>query len=177
MMKKSFLVLAASAMFSTVALADVSALTIGYAEGVNKIGEVERAKGISVKYHHDLTEVPFGFVGSFTYTGGSEHLVLSGVDTEYDGDFYSLTAGPSVHILDNLSAYALVGVSSGDISLTTDAGNYRSNDLGFAYGAGLKFNPYDRIVVDLHYEKTKLNMPQLNADDMETVSLGLGFMF
>lgn len=176
-MKKLTLIAAAVALMSTSAMANVSAVTLGFAQGVSSAEEVGRTQGVNLKYHYDLAEIPFGFVGSFTYTAGSDTFQdanFGKVDTK--GKYYSVMMGPSVQILDNLSFYGLAGASSAEIKQSFNGGADSGSDLGVAYGVGFKFNPYDRLVIDTHYERSNVNIHGIDAD-IETITLGVGYSF
>lgn len=82
--------------------------------------------------------------------------------SKYDSklNYYSLLAGPVFRINDFVSVYGQVGVAyikaHGSESYTylnlSDKDSFSLNKTGFAYGAGVQFNPVENVALTVGYE-------------------------
>ena len=146
-----------------------STVTGGYAQS-DMQGVANKANGFNLKYRYEDGSNPLGWIGSFTYT--EKDRTDSGVYNK--GQYYGFTAGPAYRLNDWASIYGVVGIGYGKFQQneTTFRSNSDSSDVGFSYGAGLQFNPYQQFAIDVGYEQSRIR----NVD-VGTWIAGVGYSF
>ncbi|EKR5655958.1 Ail/Lom family outer membrane beta-barrel protein [Escherichia coli] len=164
------------------AQADTHSVSLGYAQ--SRIEHFKDIRGVNLKYRYEA-EAPVGVMTSFSWESGKDDKSgnLSGdaswrssVKTKY----WSLLAGPSLRVNDSVSLYALAGAGTArvDVNDRIHMAGYReeSSDshrrTGFAWGAGVQFNPMENVVIDVGYEGSKIDAMKVNG-----VNLGVGYRF
>ncbi len=147
-----------------------STVTGGYAQSDYE-GVANKANGFNLKYRYEDSSNPLGWTGSFTYT--EKDRTDSGVYNK--GQYYGFTAGPAYRLNDWASIYGVVGIGYGKFQQNNDTvvrDKSDSSDVGFSYGAGLQFNPYEQFAIDVGYEQSRIR----NVD-VGTWIAGVGYSF
>ncbi|EHM4843633.1 complement resistance protein Rck, partial [Salmonella enterica] len=86
----------------------------------------------------------------------------------------------AVRVNELVSLYVLAGAGTGraevkeHISMPGYNGRFTGSErrTGFAWGAGVQFNPVENVVIDLGYEGSKVGAAKLNG-----VNVGVGYRF
>ena len=165
----SALAVVLAASVGTTAFAATSTVTGGYAQS-DMQGKANKAGGFNLKYRYEQDNNPLGVIGSFTYTEKDNNSN----GTYNKGQYYGITAGPAYRLNDWASIYGVVGIGYGKFQQneTTFRSNSDSSDVGFSYGAGLQFNPYQQFAIDVGYEQSRIR----NVD-VGTWIAGVGYSF
>ncbi|PHM73232.1 Ail/Lom family outer membrane beta-barrel protein [Xenorhabdus kozodoii] len=186
-MKKALLSSAIVAGLSIVSLtADASGkhtISLGYAQSDIKMQVLgddlnlndlnKDPRGLNLKYRYEIND-NWGVIGSATYT----KLKINYYDYRWlaigneDITYKSLMAGPTYRFNEYASAYALVGAANIEDHFTASKLDMRKNKTAIAYGAGLQFNPFSNIAVDVAYEYADLNQAKTG-----TWVVGVGYRF
>lgn len=160
------------------AQAGINSLSMGYAQ--SRVEHFEDLRGINLKYRYE-TEMPVGVITSFSYlSGDKEHFsgFTGGEGWRQNLKFkqWSLLAGPALRVNKFASLYALVGAGSGKAELklhnTMTDEKISKRRTGFAWGAGVQFNPMNNVVIDVGYEGNKIDNVKLNG-----FNIGVGYRF
>lgn len=146
-----------------------STVTGGYAQSDYQ-GFYNKAKGFNLKYRFEDESNPLGWIGSFTYTekDGTE-------DTYYKkGQYYGVTAGPAYRLNDWASIYGVIGIGYGKFQYSDQVSRDKADqsDVGFSYGAGMQFNPWENVAIDVGYEQSRIR-----SVDVGTWIVGAGYSF
>ncbi len=90
------------------------------------------------------------------------------------GQYYGFTAGPAYRLNDWASIYSVVGIGYGKFQQndTVVRDKSDSSDVGFSYGAGLQFKPYQQFAIDVGYEQS-----HIRNVDVGTWIAGVGYSF
>lgn len=147
-----------------------STVSGGYAQS-DYHGVVNKANGFNLKYRYENGSDPLGWIGSFTYTEKDTN------DSGYylKGQYYGLTGGPAFRFNDWASIYGVVGIGYGKYQLNEQNGSRddsSTSEVGFSYGAGLQFNPYQNFAIDVGYEQSRIR-----SVDVGTWVAGVGYSF
>ncbi|MBT0726994.1 outer membrane protein OmpX [Rosenbergiella australiborealis] len=151
-----------------------STVTGGYAQSDYQ-GVLNKANGFNLKYRYEDESNPLGWITSFTYT---EKDANRDVNDYRKGQYYGITAGPAYRLNDWASIYGVVGIGIGRVQNNAEghgAAGYNSksnSDVGVAYGAGLQFNPWENVALDVGYEQSRIR----NVD-VGTWIAGVGYSF
>lgn len=146
-----------------------STVTGGYAQS-DMQGVANKANGFNLKYRYEDGSNPLGWIGSFTYTEKDRSE-----DGFYNkGQYYGITGGPAYRLNDWASIYGVVGIGYGKFQQNEQEVRNKSDssDVGFSYGAGLQFNPYESFAIDVGYEQSRIR----NVD-VGTWVAGVGYSF
>lgn len=146
-----------------------STVTGGYAQS-DFAGFYNKAKGFNLKFRDEDGSNPLGWIGSFTYTekDGNDGL-------EYrKGQYYGLTAGPAYRLNDWASIYGVIGIGYGKFQVSDQTVRDKENksDVGFSYGAGMQFGPWENVAIDVGYEQSRIR-----SVDVGTWIVGAGYSF
>ncbi len=146
-----------------------STVSAGYAQSDFQ-GFANKANGFNLKYRYENGNDPLSWIGSFTYT--EKDRTESGAYNK--GQYYGVTGGPAYRLNDWASIYGMVGIGYGKFTARgADREGYEhKSDVGFAYGAGLQFNPYENIALDVGYEQNRIR-----SIDVGTWTAGVGYSF
>ncbi|EDV1505004.1 Ail/Lom family outer membrane beta-barrel protein [Salmonella enterica subsp. salamae] len=150
-------------------------------------------KGVNLKYRYEFND-NWGIIGSFTYASEKYdgHLDFNYPPGSYSenakgsikGNYFGFLAGPSYRINDYVSGYAMIGLAHSKIKYSVDHSikvggvaesesySQNRNKDSFAYGAGLQFNPFENIAIDVAYEGS-------GSGDWNTkgFNVGVGYVF
>ncbi|AFJ47677.1 outer membrane protein OmpX [Shimwellia blattae] len=149
------------------AFAGTATVTGGYAQS-DMQGKANKASGFNLKYRYEFDDSnPLGVIASFTYTEKNR----SG-DGYHKDQYYGITAGPVYRLTDWASIYGVVGVGAGRFQRTEGSHNGSTSDAGFSYGAGLQFNPWEMVALDVGYEQSRIR-----SVDVGTWIVGAGYRF
>lgn len=146
-----------------------STVTGGYAQSDYQ-GVQNKAKGFNLKYRYEDESNPLGWIGSFTYT---EKDNATGGNYK-KGQYFGVTAGPAYRLNDWASVYGVVGIGAGRFQNNSQVAYSKksTNDVGFSYGAGMQFNPWDHVALDVGYEQSRIR-----SVDVGTWIAGVGYSF
>lgn len=175
-MKK--MIFAALAMTSLSAFAGQHTITGGYAQTSVKdaysivTNDDINPKGINLKYGYEPDDSKIGIMTSLTITGEENELHTPYGKVKEEIGYGSLMGGVSYSVTDWAKPYALVGVARGAYKLTAFGDTDEETDTGFAYGAGVQFNPVSGFTVDAGVEAAKIG-------DVKTTTwvVGAGWRF
>ncbi|MDF7681330.1 outer membrane protein OmpX [Enterobacteriaceae bacterium ESL0689] len=156
-----------AAVMGTTAFAATSTVSGGYAQS-DAQGVINKASGFNLKYRYEQNDMPLGIIGSFTYTEKDQ----TQSDVYHKGQYFGLTAGPVYRFTDWASIYGVVGVGHGKFQQTDFPYKHSTSDYGFSYGAGLQFNVYEDIALDVSYEQSRIR-----SVDVGTWMTGIGYSF
>ncbi|ECG0109319.1 outer membrane beta-barrel protein [Salmonella enterica] len=166
-MKKLAVVIITGLMCGSMGFANASDLlqntaSVGYA--FSHINDYGNLNGINLSYRYEFTP-EWGILGSFTWATASKSERSGSVDEglyKYDSklNYYSLLAGPVYRINDFVSLYGQIGVGyikahgseSDTYRNSYDKDNFSLSKTGFAYGAGVQFNPVKNLALTAGYE-------------------------
>ncbi|ECJ2577670.1 hypothetical protein C2K18_20185 [Salmonella enterica] len=139
---------------------------------------------VNLKYRYEA-QTPLGLMASFSWQSGKRGEsggIPGGMSWRDDvkATYWSLMAGPAVRVNELVSLYALAGAGTGRaevkerISMPGYNGRFTGSErrTGFAWGAGVQFNPVENVVIDLGYEGSKVGAAKLNG-----VNVGVGYRF
>ncbi|EEJ6213223.1 Ail/Lom family outer membrane beta-barrel protein [Salmonella enterica] len=153
-------------------------------------------KGLNLKYRYEIDD-NWGVIGSFTYAWddynahANASANISGISAgaslkgKLKAKYFSINVGPTYRFNEYVSAYVMGGVahSKYDANGSLDSyANGKSIHIGslseskdktaFSYGAGLQFNPYKNIAIDVAYEGS-------GSGDWKTsgFNVGVGYSF
>lgn len=180
-MKTKLIAFALTFIFSGAAFAagppeGESSLTIGAA--YSKISLIEEASisGLNIKYQFEPeNNRSIGFMGSFTYTSGSDRIRQpAGPSAKIDTTYFSIAFGPSYRFNHLAAAYAMLGIAGAkaDVSGGVSVSDY----FAPVFAAGLRISPTKRLVVDAHYEKAGVQSGRKHVDG-DTYMIGIGVRF
>ncbi len=147
-----------------------STVTGGYAQSDFQ-GVANKANGFNLKYRYENGSDPLGWIGSFTYTEKDRNN--GGLYNK--GQYYGFTGGPAYRFNDWASIYGVVGIGYGKFQQNNQSvrsNRYDTSDVGFSYGAGLQFNPYENVAIDVGYEQSRIR-----SVDVGTWIAGVGYSF
>ncbi|HCM1914663.1 TPA: Ail/Lom family outer membrane beta-barrel protein [Salmonella enterica subsp. salamae serovar 28:r:e,n,z15] len=187
---------------SSIDASDVdNAITAGgfSANDLNVSGHTDKykdPKGLNLKYRYEIDD-NWGGIASFTYAW-NDYNAQASADADISGisagsslkgklkaKYFSINVGPTYRFNEYVSAYVVGGIahSKYDADLSLDAyANGKSKHIGsiseskdktaFSYGAGLQFNPYKNIAIDVAYEGS-------GSGDWKTngFNVGVGYSF
>ncbi|EAV3188088.1 Ail/Lom family protein [Salmonella enterica subsp. enterica] len=180
-MKKLAVVIIAGLMCGGVGFANASealqnTTSIGYA--FSHINDYGNLNGVNLSYRYGFTP-EWGVLGSFSWAGGDKSERSGSVNEglyKYDSklNYYSLLAGPVYRINDFVSVYGQIGVAyikaHGSESYAylnlSDKDSLSLNKTGFAYGAGVQFNPVENVALTVGYEGASFS----SVDDSGSVN-------
>ncbi|EEM9319620.1 Ail/Lom family outer membrane beta-barrel protein [Salmonella enterica] len=162
--------------------------SIGYA--FSHINDYGNLNGVNLSYRYEFTP-EWGVLGSFTWAGANKSDDSDpGYNEHYEYNnkvnYYSVLAGPVYRINDFVSIYGQIGLaylkSHGSESYSYedfhDNDNYSRNKAGFAYGAGVQFNPVENVALTVGYEGASFssddNYESINTNGFN-VSVGYRF--
>lgn len=178
----SLLLSAAGLAAVPVAQADTHSVSVGYAQ--SRIEHFKDIRGVNLKYRYEA-QTPLGLMASFSWQSGKRGEsggIPGGMSWRDDvkAMYWSLMAGPAVRVNELVSLYALAGAGTGRaevkerISMPGYNGRFTGSErrTGFAWGAGVQFNPVENVVIDLGYEGSKVGAAKLNG-----VNVGVGYRF
>ena len=194
-MKKSSLFLFVSCLCLTpVAMAEQS-VSIGYAQG--KVTDGDTVRGVNVKYNYEFSN-QWGVLASTTYMQGDSSVGANQLpdispdkwgEASRDTKYFSVMAGPSYRINNNINVYGVVGIARTSAKgqaqwLNHEGGKYvhrgdfsvKDTSTGLGYGAGVQINPTANIVVDLAYEGAR-SSNALENKNLNAFNVGLGYRF
>ena len=116
-MKKSSLFLFVSCLcLTSVAMAEQS-VSIGYAQG--KVADGDTVRGVNVKYNYEFSN-QWGVLASTTYMQGDSSVGANQLpdispdkwgEASRDTKYFSVMAGPSYRINNNINVYGVVGIA------------------------------------------------------------------
>lgn len=152
-----------------------SSFTIGAVQSDIALIDDASVSGFNMKYQFEPDGSRIGFLGSFTYASGTDRINQSqGPSAKIDSTYFSITAGPSYRLNRFAAVYGLFGFAGADAEVE---GGVSVNDY-FApvFGAGIRLNPTQSIVIDAHYEKAGIQSDRKHVDG-DTYSVGLGLQF
>ncbi|EDW6064621.1 Ail/Lom family outer membrane beta-barrel protein [Salmonella enterica subsp. enterica serovar Oslo] len=172
------------------AAAPENTLSVGYA--YSHIKDFGNLNGVNLSYRYEFTP-EWGVLGSFSYAEGKDSGGFNQPDTnerEHWGqrvNYYSLLVGPTYRINDYVSLYGQIGVAyikshgSYDYTSTWDSSSehYSANKTGFAYGAGVQFNPVENVALTVGYEGASFGSSGDDTDSVNTngFNIGVGYSF
>ncbi|ECE4625753.1 outer membrane beta-barrel protein [Salmonella enterica] len=178
----SLLLSAAGLATVPVAQADTHSVSVGYAQ--SRIEHFKDIRGVNLKYRYEA-QTPLGLMASFSWQSGKRGEsggIPVGMSWRDDvkATYWSLMAGPAVRVNELVSLYVLAGAGTGraevkeHISMPGYNGRFTGSErrTGFAWGAGVQFNPVENVVIDLGYEGSKVGAAKLNG-----VNVGVGYRF
>ena len=185
MKKLSLAILAATAMMSGAAQADMHTLSVGYAQ--SKFDNFKDLRGVNVQYRYEWGS-EFSAIGSFSYMSGEEDYAEL-VDTNTfkantEVKYASLLAGPAYYINEFVTVYALGGLAyvkaESNWKMSDDKSTfYREsgswNSTSFAWGAGVLFTPTEDLTVGLGYEGTTAKFE--DNVSINGINLTIGYRF
>lgn len=153
-------------------------------------------KGLNLKYRYEIDD-NWGVISSFTYAWGDYNAHanasanISGITAgaslkgKLKAKYFSINIGPAYRFNEYVSAYVMGGIahSKYDANGSLDAyANGKSIHIGslseskdktaFSYSAGLQFNPFKNIAIDVAYEGS-------GSGDWKTngFNIGVGYKF
>ncbi|EBI9247887.1 Ail/Lom family outer membrane beta-barrel protein [Salmonella enterica] len=176
-MKKSTLsalLLCAGVMAVPAVHAADHSVSAGYAQ--SKVRDFKDIRGVNVKYRYE-GGIPVGLITSFSYMKGernySESWEGEHLRGKEDTRYWSLLAGPALRVSDLVSVYALAGAGSAKSEIKeAGMGGASKTKTGFAWGAGVQFNPVKNVVIDVGYEGSRVSSVAING-----FNVGVGYRF
>ncbi|MTD27070.1 Ail/Lom family outer membrane beta-barrel protein [Erwinia sorbitola] len=168
--------------YQTAGITGQHTFTLGYAQ--SHIKHFKNIKGINLKYHYEIPELPLSAVVSLTWMNGrgsqSHDFGDSSVDKNHRVRYYSLMVGPAYRVASWASMYVLMGAgvessynknnyhnASGDHSA-----RYKIFDARFAWGAGMQFNVTNNVILDVGYQGGHVLKTSSNG-----FNVGVGYQF
>lgn len=180
------LVICVSGLASAAALADIQTASIGYAQ--SKVKYFNDIRGVNVKYSYQWDDVPVGLIGSFTWmTGDKEYRgELAGLSykNKEELNYYSLAVGPVYSVNEYISVYGLLGLNTNKAkqnyystsASSSTAGSDSFNKTSVMYGAGVRVNLTENLLVDVGYEGSEFKNEELKYK-INGFNLGVGYRF
>ncbi|HBM3227443.1 TPA: Ail/Lom family outer membrane beta-barrel protein [Klebsiella oxytoca] len=178
-MQRAFLpwIMAALLFSPSLALAmENHTLSLGYAQthlSALKKSASKDLRGLNLKYRYEFNS-DWGVLTSLTATRHEvQHYRWDAGKLHKDGDnttsYSSLMVGPTYRINDYVSLYGNVGMAGMKVK---NRDNQSSSEDAFAYGAGLIFNPFTNLSLDVSWETAKLLYVDTN-----TFGVSVGYRF
>ncbi|UHD64420.1 Ail/Lom family outer membrane beta-barrel protein [Klebsiella michiganensis] len=151
-------------------------LSLGYAQThlrALKKSASKDLRGLNLKYRYEFNS-DWGVLTSLAATRHEvQHYRWDAGKLHKNGDnttsYSSLMVGPTYRINDYVSLYGNVGMAGMKVK---NRDNQSSSEDAFAYGAGLIFNPFTNLSLDVSWETAKLLYVDTN-----TFGVSVGYRF
>ncbi|MOA52620.1 Outer membrane protein X precursor [compost metagenome] len=97
------------------------------------------------------------------------------MEFDLDGDFYSLSVGPSYRLGDS-TIYGLIGGSYSDVEIQASGVKKGGSGIGVSYGLGMRFTPVGNLVIDSSWERSRVGLSDVDGDaNIFTIGLGVTY--
>ncbi|HAT1685255.1 TPA: Ail/Lom family outer membrane beta-barrel protein [Klebsiella oxytoca] len=157
-----------------------STASIGYA--YSHIKDFGNLNGVNLSYRYEFTP-EWGVIGSFSWVKGSNTDDFN-YKSKVDANMYSLLVGPTYRMNDYVSFYAQAGAAFAHVKANDwyddgSSDSYSGHNTGFAYGAGVQFNPVENVAVTVGYEGSSFsNKKNINSSfSPNGFNIGVGYRF
>ncbi|ECW3357131.1 STM3031 family outer membrane protein [Salmonella sp. 32070601201500089SM] len=152
---------------------NASTFSLGYAQShTNHAGTL---RGVRLANNYEMSP-DWGLTTSFAWLNGSQRYSYESSNGRVTTRYYSLLAGPSWKINNQLSLYSQVGPV---LLHQRDHGiNESDSKVGYGYSAGVAYTPVSNVAITLGYEGADFdathNSGSLNSNGF---NLGVGYRF
>ncbi|HAE2798980.1 TPA_asm: Ail/Lom family outer membrane beta-barrel protein, partial [Salmonella enterica subsp. enterica serovar Heidelberg] len=152
---------------------NASTFSLGYAQShTNHAGTL---RGVRLANNYEMSP-DWGLTTSFAWLNGSQRYSDESSNGRVTTRYYSLLAGPSWKINNQLSLYSQVGPV---LLHQRDHGiNESDSKVGYGYSAGVAYTPVSNVAITLGYEGADFdathNSGSLNSNGF---NLGVGYRF